>query len=379
MNFRPILIPFVIALSLSACASWFHKDTSVNKPADLLVLNPSITPKLVWDCKLGSKQPVPFTPVATLDGLYAITDLGELTRIDPATGKTVWVTKTKQVITAGVGASDSMEYIGTLKGELLAFNSAGKPTWHAQLSSPLVGQPKVAEGTIIARTIDGSIYALDSTSGAQKWHYQHLIPKLTLQAQASVVLYKGGVFAGYAGGKLVALSLDTGTVGWDVDVSIPHGSTDIERVNDVTSNPVVDDLEACTVNFNGHLACFAVRTGALMWEKNMSSTAGVAMDDNNVYVSDDSGSVYAYDKEHGASLWKQAALRDRKLTAPRRVGDYLVVGDYQGYLHFMSLSDGHFVARIATDGTAITAQPLDYKTGIIVQTAKGHVFRIELP
>jgi outer membrane protein assembly factor BamB len=385
MSLRPTLLSLLLVLTLGGCASlnpmhWFKKPTPAEKPAELIKFQPAITLKMAWHNELGNKQNLTFNPVATLDALYAATGSNKLYKLDLKTGKIIWQISTgKTPLSAAVGASEDSEFTGTLKGKLIAWDNMGKQRWAAQLSSTVIGQPKVADGIVVARTEDGDIYGLDSATGAQKWRYLHVLPVLTLYAQPSVVIYKGAVFAGFAGGKLVALALDTGSVGWDVDVSVPHGATEIERINDVTSTPVVDDHETCAVNYQGHLACFDVHNGKLLWEKDMSSTAGLTMDDDNIYVSDTQGNVFAYEKEHGVNLWKQASLRDRQLTAPRRIGDYVVVGDYQGYVHFMSLSDGHFVARMATDGSAITAQPIEYHHSVIVQTAKGGVFRIDLP
>jgi outer membrane protein assembly factor BamB len=236
--------------------------------------------------------------------------------------------------------------------------------------------PKTAEGIVVVRTEDGHIYGLNADDGVQKWMYQRLLPALILRSQASLLVTKGAIFAGYPGGKLVALALDTGNVGWEANVAQPRGASEIERVTDVTSIPVIDDKQVCAVAYQGRVACFEIRTGNLLWAKEMSSTAGLTMDTDNLYISDSKGDVVALEKTHGVSVWKQTQLQNRHLTAPRRIGNYLAVGDYDGYVHLMALDDGHFVARTSTDGSAIISQPQDKNDNIVVQTAKGGIYAL---
>lgn len=373
----------LLTLTLGGCASlnpmhWFGSKKPVVKPAPLLTLKNQINVNAAWHTSLSDKKPATFSPVAALDSIYIASDRNKLARINPQNGQHVWEIKTPADLSAGVGATPSSEFLGTSKGELIAYDPQGKPLWNTTLSSSLQGTPKAADGIVVARTGDGDIYGLDAATGVQKWRYRHALPSLTLQGQPSVVIYKGGVFAGYAGGKLIALMIESGSVGWEAEVSIPHGATEIERINDITSTPVVNDREACAVNYQGQLTCFDVHSGNQLWAKKMSSTTGLAMDEDNLYVSDTEGNVYAYENEHGVNLWKQGALHLRQLTAPCRVGDYLAVGDLQGYVHFLSLEDGHFVARIATDGSPILATPIAYHDGLLVQTSKGGLYFITL-
>ncbi len=389
MNHRITLsLALLATLTLGGCAhfvhnlnpvNWFGDDNPPPPPAPLVALKPAIQVGMSWHTRLDGKSPNTFSPAGVLDAIFVADNKNQLLRLNPDNGNTVWRTALGMSDTAAVGASPDSEYTGSLKGELKAWNRDGKLRWSSQLSSTVVGVPKESDGVVVVRTENGDIYGLDDSNGKQKWHYQHTLPPLTLHASPSVTIYRSGVFAGYAGGKLVALTLDTGTLGWEADVSVPRGASEIERVNDVTSTPVVDDEEACAVSYQGKLSCFSVRSGALMWSKEMSSTAGLAMDSDNVYVSDVEGNIYAYEKEHGVNRWKQPALHLRQLTAPRLIGGYLAVGDYQGYVHFLSLSDGHFVARIATDGSPIVVQPMEYRNNLLVQTSKGGVFLIKMP
>ena len=383
MKLRTTLTLILMAGSLAGCSDMLHKMNPVNwfsgndkieKPAPLKPFTASVTLQEVWHHDLSCKHVSIFTPAVVDQAVYATCDEGTLARFDLKTGNTVWQTNTKLPISAGVGASASAEYIGTAKGELMAFDPQGKPLWHAQLSSEVTGVPEEDNHIVVARTGNGDIYGLDAGTGKQLWRYQHNLPDLMLRDQAGVVLPSGGVFAGYPGGKMVALSIESGVVGWEADVSVPHGATDMERVNDVVGTPVISENQVCAVTYQGRVACFNIQNGNQVWARDVSSTTGMTMDDNNAYVTDSDGYVHAWDKDHGADRWVMKDFKRRSPTAPVVVASQVIVGDYQGYLQAISSGDGHQTGRASTDGSPIVAQPVPLDGVVIAQTAKGGIY-----
>jgi outer membrane protein assembly factor BamB len=278
-----------------------------------------------------------------------------------------------------VGFGSGLIVVGTARGEVLAFEPTGKPVWKVQLTGEVLSPPAGAEGLIVVRTGDGRIYGLNAADGKQRWVYQRALPPLAVRSYAGIVVDRGAVFAGFPGGRLVAIALQNGNVGWESVVALPKGTTELERVTDVTSFPVLDGAQVCAVAFQGRVACFDAQRGETMWARDVSSIAGMGMDARNVYVTDDRGAVQAYDRRAGSGLWKQDKLQGRWATAPLALGRYVIVGDYQGYVHVMSREDGAFVARIATDGSPIQVPPvaIDLST-LLVQTRNGGVFAINI-
>jgi len=205
------------------------------------------------------------------------------------------------------------------------------------------------------------------------------MPSLSVRSNTGVVLQRGGVFAGFPGGRLVALALRSGNIGWEGIVALPRGATELERVADITSLPVIDAPRICAVAFQGRVACFDVQRGSLLWARDASSIAGIALDARHLYYTDDRSAVLALDKTNGASVWRQDKLTDRSVSAPLALGRHVVVGDFEGYVHLLSAEDGSFAARIATDGTAISAPPVALSSSsFLVQTRDGGVFAISV-
>ena len=266
--------------------------------------------------------------------------------------------------------------MGTAKGEVLALDTTGKQLWKSQLSSEILSAPQIDQGVVVVRSGDGRIHGLDAATGSRKWLYQRALPALSVRTHVGVVVSRGAVFAGFAGGRLIALALGTGNVGWEATVALPKGATELERVADVSSLPVFDGKQVCAVAFQGRVACFDLLQGTLNWARDVSSISGMTIDDNNVYVADDKSALIAFVKSGGASLWKQDKLFGRYVSGPVVAGKYVAVGDLQGYVHFMSRDDGAFAARIATDGSPIIMQPREFNNGVLVQTVKGGVFAI---
>jgi outer membrane protein assembly factor BamB len=278
-----------------------------------------------------------------------------------------------------VAVTGNLVLVGTPRGEILAYDRSGKLSWSAQLAGEVLAPPAADGALIVARTGDGRIYGLNAADGKRRWVYQRSTPALSVRTPTGVLVERGAVFAGFPGGRLVALAADTGAVGWDSVVAIPRGTTELERVADVIGLPVADAQRVCAVAFQGRVACFDPQTGATQWARDISSIAGMAADEKYVFITDDRSAVVALDKASGASLWKQDRMFGRRLTAPLPVGRYVIVGDLQGYVHVLGREDGALAGRIATDDSAIDAPPvaLDFSS-FIVQTRNGGVYAISL-
>ncbi len=354
-------------------------STPVQKPAELVVIKATANLRILWQGGVGSAEKNVFFPTVSGNVVYAAGAGGNVTGFEAASGKTVDNVAAGQRISGGVGVGSGLVLLGTPKGEVLAFERGGKALWKAQLSGEVLAPPEAQDGIVVARAGDGRVYGLDAITGKQRWVYQRSTPSLSVRTHTGLVISRGAVFVGFPGGRLVALVLANGSVGWDSVVALPRGATELERVADITSLPVIDGQQICAVAYQGRVACLDASRGTVLWARDVSSIAGLAVDGRNVYVTDEKNAVLAFDKTSGASLWRQDKLLNRRVSGPLALGRHVVVGDLEGNVHLISREDGAFAARIATDGSAISAPPLALDSNsFVVQTRNGGVFAITI-
>jgi outer membrane protein assembly factor BamB len=359
---------------LSGC-SLFSSDSKV-KPAELAAFDATAEIVESWHGSSGKAGDFSFTPAVVEDSVYSAGHDGTLVRFDK--GREVWRISIGEKLSGGVGSDGQLVAVGTSKGEVLAFDAeTAKLLWRERLSSEVLAAPAVGEGLVIVRSGDSRIAALDAKDGKRRWLFQRTAPTLSLRTSVGVLLGQKVVVAGLPGGKLVAINNQTGAAIWDVTVALPKGATELERVADLASSPVVQGRDICAAAFQGRVACFDIATGNMKWGRDISSSAGVDIDDKRVYVSDDKGTVHAFSRESGASIWKQDKLFMRRLTRPIVLGRHVAVADFEGIVHLLDAETGAFVARIKTDGSAIQAEPQRLDDGsFVVQTKDGGVFAL---
>lgn len=372
------------SLSQSPLTSWMSSIPAPSfawltggshKPGPLPTLVAKVAPQINWQQGVGKAGPG-FAPAITPSAIYAAAIDGTLMRFDPATGRVAWKVSAGHALSAGPGADASLVVVGTDKGDVLAFDAEGKPRWSARVSSEVIAPPRVAESIVIVFSGDGRIYGLSASDGKTVWVDPHANPPLTVRNAAGGVVSRGGLFVGTAGGRLLAIDAQTGTIAWDGTVATPKGATELERIADVTSLPYIDDNEACAAAYQGRVACFDVARGSVIWTRDISSLAGITADANRLYAVDDKGVVQAFDRSNGASVWKQDVLSKRRIGGPQLIGDEVGVVDVEGYLHLLARKDGAYVGRLATDGSFATTQPAPLAGGMLWQSEKGTLFSV---
>jgi len=351
-----------------------REEKVVIDPEELEALKAKDEIPMLWKQRVGESEIARFQIAYANEAILVADEKGQLTSLDPRSGDVDWTVKTKHHFSGGVGAGEGKILIGTSKGEVLAYNEEGQSLWTAQVSSEILSPPQIHKDIVIVRTVDARVYGLDAINGTHKWVYQGATPPLTVRSVAGVAISQGAVFAGFAGGKMVAMSLYNGNIGWEAVVSQPKGVTELERMTDITSSPTIDDQLVCAAAYQGRVGCFQLIDGAQIWTRESSSSSGLDMDKDYVYVTEDNGVLAAYDKYSGAGMWKQIRLGSKRLSTPLVDGHYIIVGDDKGFVNMIRNYDGVLLARSSTDGTPILSQPQQIPGGFVVQTVKGGVF-----
>lgn len=344
---------------------------------ELKAFKPTADARVRWSISVGKAGEYVFAPAIAGSSVYAAAADGTIARIDD--GATVWRIKAGQPLSAGVGSDGKLVVVGTAKGDVLAFSAAdGKPLWQAKVTSEVLAPPVVSDDGVAVKSGDNRVFLLDTKDGARKWFYQRATPALSLRSFAGPVFADRYVFAGFPAGKLVALDLRNGAPVWEGTVALPKGATELDRVADIVSQPVVDVRQVCAVAYQGRVACFDLGEGGqLMWARDLSSASGMAVEGRYVFVTDEKGAVHALDRSSGGSVWKQDKLLHRKVSAPAVRRNLVAVGDMAGTVHLLRREDGDFAARVQTDGSPIRTPPQILGTAVLVQTTNGAVVAID--
>ena len=369
------LLPFLFLL-LNAGCSWFGSSDNSIPPAKLQDIAQPVSVRQLWEIQVGSgakNQFIRLTPTLADGRLYAASFDGAVMALDALSGQRLWETATGLPISGGVGASDNgLVLVGTNKGQVIALRQdSGQEAWRVQVSSEVLAPPRAASGVVVVRTGDGKFTGLDAPTGERRWIYAPAMPALSLRGAAPPVLTRTLVIAGLETGKLLVLSLDKGLPVTEKTIAPPRGRTEIERLVDIDAEPKIFGDSLYLVAYRGSVAALDMRGGNLLWNRELSSYAGLDVDERQVYVSDDTDAVLALDRRSGGTLWRQAELTGRRLSAPVATRDHVVVGDFEGYLHWLSKDSGKIVGRIRAAGKAIVAPPLAAGDTVFVQGQSG--------
>jgi outer membrane protein assembly factor BamB len=345
-------------------------------PTPLAPIAAKVNPQAAWTASVGKSADLHLRPAIAGGRVYAASAGGTITIVAEDDGHLVDRFESGKPISGGVEVADGKIFVGTLKGEVLAIDPAGgKVRWIGHVAGEVIAPPAVSHDVVVVRTADGRIFGFSVADGKRLWVYQRPTPSLLLRSPAGVLAVGGDVVAGYPNGKLIALDLDDGKLTWEVTVAYPRGSTELERIADVAGLPVIDGGNICAAAYQEKVACFEISTRNMIWSRDLSTARSLASDEKNLYLVDDTGAVHALDKKSGASVWKQAKLLYRDLTAPVVFDGKVVVGDLQGYIHVLSPDDGAIIGRLATDGTPVVSL-VPGLSGLFVQTAGGAVLRV---
>ncbi|WP_347556690.1 outer membrane protein assembly factor BamB [Robbsia sp. KACC 23696] len=362
---------------LAACSS--TKDPR-RVPTPLTQFKPALEVKQAWKASVGKSKGFLFQPAISSGFIYAAGANGSIAKFDATSGRSVWHTKVKEDLTAGVGVAEdgSLLAVGAQDGYVIVLDGEGKRLWSGNVGGEILTAPLIGHNLVLVRTADGRITAFDALTGEQKWVYRNRAVPLNLRTTLGMRFAgANGILAGFPGGSMAAVNIDNGDPFWQSAVSYPQGVTEVERINDVSGAPELVGRLACAGSFQGRLGCFDVENGQPVWQHPFSTYNGVAEDAQMVVAGDDYSVVSAFDANTGRLLWENKELRARDLSRPVLLGHAVVVGDYKGFVHFLSTDNGQFVARMKTDGDPITAPAVVSGDSLIVQTSSGDLYAFQ--
>ncbi|CAM3748394.1 outer membrane protein assembly factor BamB [Bordetella tumulicola] len=370
-------VAFTASLLALAGCSIFSSNDDRYEPAELTEYAPGLSVRQIWSTSIGSGAGLGFVPAVVGDAVYAATPDGSVAKLELASGRVVWKASTDTDLSAGVGSDGNTTVVASPLGDITAFDDTGKVKWTAKASSEVDVAPVVGFGAVVVRSGDYRIQAFNIETGERLWSLQRPGPALALRSSGQMRIAEGLVITGLPGGKLLAINVGSGNVQWEGTVATPRGASDLERLTDVVGSPRLAGSLLCAVAYQGRIVCFNVSQGGRpVWAKDFSSASGMAIDDRFAYAPDQNSVVNAFALDSGSNVWKQSALKNRKLTAPAAMGNAIAVGDLDGYVHFLSSSDGSLLARLSVGGGAIVSPLQATPSGVLVQNGNGNLVLI---
>lgn len=379
-SFKHLTSFAVCTTLLSACSSFFDTDNTPT-PNPLPNYTAEVAPQLLWSASVGAGATgydyLKMSPVVNETAVFTTSTNGTVTAVNRMTGRVIWRTNLGVTLTSGPGIGDGLVVVGSQHGEVTALSQAdGHVRWKTSIAGEILANPAVGNGTVVIKAVDGVTRGLAASDGNQRWSYQQSEPNLLLRGASAPVIRDQQVIVGYANGNLAKLSVGGGQLQWIQPIAIPEGAFAIQRMIDIDADPLVYNHDVYVATYQGNIASLTW-SGQTRWTHDISSYTGMTADQNGVFISDAKGHVYAFGANSGDSLWQQNKLQYRILSGPAMMGNYIVVGDAEGYLHWIAKSDGHFAGRVST-GSAIYASPVVENNVLYALTKSGYLTAYKL-
>ena len=327
-----------------------------------------------WDHSLGNPLGGTLSPVSSEGRVCGASGYTVLC-VDDETGRQIYEIEFDQKISGGLGESDAEIFLGGEEGTVSLLDSNGVVRWQSNIRNAVMGAPMAAGQTVVARDVQGRLVGLDRETGEFKWDFQAPSQSLNLRSNPGLAVgLSDSIIVGFHGGVAMNLDSSSGEVRWSVNVSIPSGDNELERISDVVGTPLVLENMVCMATFQGRVGCFDLETGRTNWSARVSAVGSLGFDDERIFVSDEAGHVVALDQDTGTILWRNESFQYRKITGPTVLGSWLMVGDFDGVISILSAFDGSYVGRVKTDGSQILINPIVINDKILVQTSEGNLY-----
>lgn len=362
---------------LASCSIFGDKEDEELLPKELVKFDASIKVKRVWSAKLGGDSDfllVALRPAGDGSRIYAASQDGTVTAFDPETGKQLWRKDLEAELTAGPGVGEGRLVVTTKDGFGIALDAAtGDEQWRADIAAESLATPLIKNGIVVFQMIDNRLDARSLFDGRERWSIVRSTPALTMRGSSSPTSVGNTMIAGFDSGRILAANIDSGEVAWEALLSPPKGRSDLDRLSDIDGEMAVVGQDIYASGYQGRLAAMASESGQVLWSREISSYVGASADWNSVYSVRDDGEVIALTRSNGNEIWRNDSLLRREPTLPVPFNTTVVVGDFEGYLHFFSGIDGELVSRLRFGNEAITSNPLVIANRLYVQSDNGHI------
>ncbi|EHM44566.1 outer membrane protein assembly factor BamB [Yokenella regensburgei] len=390
MQLRKLLLPGLLSVTLLSGCSLFNSEEDVVKMSPLPTVENQFTPSTAWDTSVGSGIGDFYSnlhPAYADNVVYAADRKGTVKAMNLGDGKEVWSVNLAEkdgwfshapaLLSGGLTVSGGHVYVGSEKAKVYALNTSdGTVAWQTTVAGEAMSRPVISDGMVIVHTSNGLLQALNESDGAVKWTVNLDMPSLSLRGESAPAVAYGAAIVGGDNGRVSAVMLQQGQLIWQQRISQATGPTEIDRLSDVDTTPVIVNGVVYALAYNGNLTALDLRSGQIMWKRELGSVNDFIVDGDRIYMVDQNDRVLALTTEGGVTLWTQSDLLHRLLTSPVLYNGSLVVGDSEGYMHWLDPQNGSFVAQQKVDSSGFLTDPVIADGKLLIQAKGGTVYAI---
>ncbi|MEH3414770.1 outer membrane protein assembly factor BamB [Phytobacter diazotrophicus] len=390
MQLRKLLLPGLLSVTLLSGCSLFSGEEDVVKMSPLPTVTNQFNPSTAWSTSVGSgigDFHSNLHPALDSGVVYAADRRGTVKAVSASDGKEVWsvnlaeksgwFSSSPALLSGGVTVSGGHVYVGSEKAKVYALNTNdGSQAWKTNVAGEALSRPVVSDGLVLIHTSNGQLQALNESDGAVKWTVNLDMPSLSLRGESAPATAYGAAIVGGDNGRVSAVLMQQGQMIWQQRISQATGPTEIDRLSDVDTTPVIVNGVVYALAYNGNLTALDLRSGQIMWKRELGSVSNFIVDGNRIYMIDQNDRVLALTTDGGVTLWTQSDLLHRNLTAPALYNGYIVTGDSEGYMHWINVEDGRFVAQQKVDGSGFLTDPVAAEGKLLIQAKDGTLYAI---
>lgn len=372
---RSLLAMAAIALLIAGCGGKKAKD--LDPPAELGEFESQVKIRKAWSSGIGgrgggsiafwksnpSRKPekllLGLAPASDGGRIYAASHGGRVVAHDTVDGSRYWSVDTKLRLSGGPGVGEGLLVIGSIDGQVIALSTLdGEERWRTELNAEILSAPAIEDGVVVVRAVAGQLFGLSADDGSEIWMIRESVPALTLRGTSNPLFANELAWCGFDNGKVLAVDPSSGDTIYELIVGEARGRTELARLADVDTTVLVTDDTIYAGGFQGRVGMYEIRDGRMIWSRELSSDAGFALDRTAFYITDSTGAVHALRRRDGTPLWTQEAFHRRGLTAPALQKNYVVVGDFKGYLHWLDRNTGDVIGRSRAGSDPINSAPI---------------------
>ena len=390
MQLRKVLLPGLLSVTLLSGCSLFSGEEDVVKMSPLPTVENQFTPSTAWDVSVGSGIGDFYSnlhPAYADSVVYAADRKGTVKAVNADDGKEVWsvnlaekdgwFSRKPALLSGGLTIAGGHVYVGSEKAQVYALDAGtGAIVWQTTAAGEVLSRPTASDGLVLVHTSNGQLQALDENSGVVKWTVNLDMPALSLRGESAPAVAFGAAIVGGDNGRVSAVLMQQGQLIWQQRISQATGTTEIDRLSDVDTTPVIVNGVVYALAYNGNLTALDLRSGQILWKRELGSVNDFIVDGNRIYIADQNDRVLALTTDGGVTLWTQSDLLHRLLTSPVLYNGNLVVGDSEGYLHWINPEDGRFMAQQKVDSSGFLTEPVVADGKLLIQAKDGTVYAI---